>query len=78
MTNDNSTPAINRRRRDSPASRLRSARLAKGFSQADLAFESGVSLSWVSVLERQPGLMTQRVAARLAVALGVPPEGLWP
>ena len=57
---------------------LRTARLAKGLSQVDIAFQSGVSLSWISVLERKPGLMTKRVAERLAAALGVSTEALWP
>lgn len=77
MTNNNSA-ITNRPRRESPASKLRSARLAKGFSQVDLAVVSGVSMSWISVLERKPDLMTQWVAERLASSLGLTAEDLQP
>ncbi len=78
MTNNNSNTGANRPRQEAPKSKLRTARLAKGLSQVDLAFKSGVSLSWLSVLERKPGLMTQRIAERLAAALDLPVKALWP
>ncbi len=77
MTDDSNLITF-RPRRQSPDTRLRKARLAKKFSQADLAVVSGVSVSWVSMLERKPELMSPSVAERLARALGVPAADLLP
>ena len=76
MPDNNTSTYTNRPRREAPRSALRTARLAKGLSQVDLAFASGVSMSWISVLERRPGLMTERVAERLSSALEVSAQDL--
>jgi transcriptional regulator with XRE-family HTH domain len=73
---DNNASIRSRPRQESPDSTLRRARLAKGLSQVDLADVSGVSVSWISVLERRPRLMSRRVAERLAGALDVIVEEL--
>jgi transcriptional regulator with XRE-family HTH domain len=73
---DNNASIRSRPRQESPDSTLRRARLAKGLSQVDLADVSGVSVSWISVLERRPPLMSRRVAERLAGPLGIPVEEL--
>lgn len=78
MTTNTSNSRRTRPRRDAPESKLRDARLAKGLAQVDLAVQANVSLSWISVLERKPQLMTSAVAERLAGALGVPVEAIQP
>jgi transcriptional regulator with XRE-family HTH domain len=79
MSNTTSnSPNSKRPRQEAPESKLRTARLAKGLAQVDLATQAAVSLSWISVLERKPQLMTTRVAERLASALGVPVEAITP
>lgn len=77
-TDNTSNSRKTRPRREAPESKLRTARLAKGLAQVDLAVQADVSLSWISVLERKPQLMTSAVAARLAGALGVPVEAIEP
>ena len=68
---DNNASINSRPRQESPDSTLRRARPTKGLSQVDLADVSGVSVSWISVLERRPPLMSRGVAERLAGALDV-------
>lgn len=67
-----------RPRRESPHTRLRAARLARGLSQAELAVLAGLSPGWISLLERTPELMTSRAAQRLAAVLGVSEQELRP
>jgi plasmid maintenance system antidote protein VapI len=76
ITDDSADLLTNRPRQKSPDSKLRKARLARKFSQADLAVVSGVSVSWVSMLERRPELLSPDVAQRLARALGATAEEL--
>jgi transcriptional regulator with XRE-family HTH domain len=78
MANDNSDLLDSRPRQKSPSTQLRRARLARKLAQTDLAFVSGVSVSWISVLERRPELMSRSVAERLARALGVTADELMP
>jgi transcriptional regulator with XRE-family HTH domain len=78
MTNDDSNLLDSRPRQKSPPTQLRNARLARKLAQTDLAFVSGVSVSWISVLERRPELMSRSVAERLARALGVTADELMP
>ena len=77
MSDNTRTTSTHRPRRTAPESALKKARLAKGLSQLDLAVASGVSVSWISALERQPGLLTQEIAERLAGALELPLGSLW-
>jgi transcriptional regulator with XRE-family HTH domain len=49
---------------------MRGLRLKAGLSQAEVAARAGVSLGWVSEVERQPTFLTQAVAERIAAALG--------
>jgi transcriptional regulator with XRE-family HTH domain len=63
--------SITRPRRQPPESRLRSARLAKGLSQAELAARAGLSPGWISLLERTPAFITPRTAQLLAQVLEV-------
>lgn len=79
--NDASTGTLNRSsrpRRESPESRLRAARLAKGLSQAELAARAGLSPGWVSLLERSPEFITERTAQRLGSVLEVSAQELRP
>ncbi len=55
---------------------LREARKRAGLTAEALATRAGISLGWIRVVERAPGLMSRDLAARLAAALGVPPETL--
>jgi transcriptional regulator with XRE-family HTH domain len=60
-----------------PPSPLRKARLARRWTLAELAEESGFSLPYVSALElgQKPG--APEAWARLARALSVPVESIW-
>lgn len=71
-------PATCRARREASPSPLRSARLAKGLSQAELAAQAGLSPGWISLLERTPGFLTERTARALADVLAVPVQELLP
>ena len=55
---------------------IRSARLKCGMTQARLAADSGYALSYVATVEREPRLLSDRMAERLAQVLGVQPEDL--
>lgn len=76
MTTSRLTTSSSRPRRDSPVSALRTARLAKGLSQAELAARAGLSPGWVSLLERTPEFLTERTARQISEVLGVPAEDL--
>ena len=52
-----------------PMTLIRQLRLRAGLSQASLAAKAQLSLGWVSVVEREPGLLTVPVAKKLAHAL---------
>lgn len=67
-----------RKRRAPEETPLRLARLAKGLSQAELAAQAGLSLGWVSLVERTPQFITASTATRLAAVLGIPAEKLQP
>lgn len=57
--------------------RMKNVRLAKGWTQLQLSITAKVERALVSMLEngKQP---SQRTATRIATALGVKPEKLWP
>jgi ribosome-binding protein aMBF1 (putative translation factor) len=74
-TTDSSTPAPEGAtanpappRRDSP---VRNERVRAGLTQAALAERSGLAISTISAVERAPGLLSDRVAYRIAGALGI-------
>jgi transcriptional regulator with XRE-family HTH domain len=67
-----------RPRRESPESHLRTARLEKGFTQAELAARAGLSPGWISLLERSPEFITARTSQRLAEVLGVTEQEIRP
>ncbi len=54
-------------------SALRAARLAAGLSAEQLAVRAGVSVAWLLTCERAPGLASEALLARLAMALGLAP-----
>jgi len=60
--------------RERETSPLRQARRRAGLTAEALALRAGVSLGWVRVIERAPGLMSPALAARLAATLGVDPR----
>ena len=62
--------------RDVFATNLRRLRNAKGLSQHDLAYEAGVSRSYLSQLEKGSFYASLRIIGRLAEALGVEPAEL--
>jgi transcriptional regulator with XRE-family HTH domain len=55
---------------------VRAARLSKGLSQEQLAFEADMKRSYVSDLERGTRNPSIKALARLAAALGVEPGAL--
>jgi transcriptional regulator with XRE-family HTH domain len=57
--------------RDVFATNLRRLRNAKGLSQDDLAYEAGVSRSYLSQLEKGSFYASLKIIGRLADALGV-------
>lgn len=57
------------------AQRVRTLRLAAGFSQFKLAAQAGLSLQTVSLVERG-GLLSDATAAKLAPVLGTTAEEL--
>jgi ribosome-binding protein aMBF1 (putative translation factor) len=59
-----------------PPTRIRELRAKHGLSLARLAVKAGVAVSTVQIAER--GLLSERVAKRLARALGVAPSELVP
>ena len=62
--------------RDVFATNLRRLRNAKGLSQDDLAYEAGVSRSYLSQLEKGAFYASLRIIGRLADALNVEPAEL--
>ena len=66
------------RHRVPPMTAIRRLRLVAQMSQANLASRSGLSLGWVSVVEREPGLLTLPVAEKLAHALNCNPLEIMP
>lgn len=58
------------------ARNLRRLRHSKGLSQDELAFEAGVSRSYLSQIEKGVFYASLKVIGRLAVALGVEPAEL--
>jgi transcriptional regulator with XRE-family HTH domain len=59
------------------ADRVRACRAAAGWSQFELAARARLSLQTVGLVERS-GLITERTAERLSIALGVSAEELRP
>jgi len=59
--------------RDTFATNLRRLRNAKGMSQDDLAYEAGVSRSYLSQLEKGSFHASLNVIGRLSEALGAEP-----
>lgn len=59
---------MNSNRRTSP---LRRAREARGLSQERAAVAAGISVAWLRQLERDPDLLTPRIAQRLLPVLGI-------
>lgn len=62
--------------RDVFATNLRRLRNAKGLSQDDLAYEAGVSRSYLSQLEKGAFYASLKIIGRLAEALGAEPAEL--
>ncbi len=58
----------------SPTTPLRDARRKAGLTQVDLAVRVGLSRAWVQLVETHPSLASPETLARLAAALGLPPE----
>ena len=56
------------------AANLRRLRSAKGLSQDDLAYEAGVSRSYLSQIEKGSFHVSLKVIGKLADALGAEPE----
>jgi transcriptional regulator with XRE-family HTH domain len=62
--------------RDAFATNLHRIRNAKGMSQDDLAYEAGVSRSYLSQLEKDTFYASLKIVGRLAEALDVEPAEL--
>jgi transcriptional regulator with XRE-family HTH domain len=62
--------------RDAFATNLHRIRNAKGMSQDDLAYEAGVSRSYLSQLEKGTFYASLKIVGRLAEALDVEPAEL--
>ena len=58
------------------ATNLRRCRNARGLSQDDLAYEAGVSRSYLSQLEKGVFYASLKIIGKLADALGVEPAEL--
>jgi transcriptional regulator with XRE-family HTH domain len=58
------------------ASNVRRHRLARGFSQEELAERAGVHRTYVGMLERCEKNVTIYNIERIAMALGLPPDAL--
>lgn len=58
--------------------RVRLLRERKGLSKTELAVKAGISISYVVVLEQGRSWPTLRTARRVADALGVSVDTLWP
>lgn len=64
--------------RTRPPSYLRRARLGLGLSMERTAVAAEISVAWLRQLERDPTLLTERVAARLLPILGLRPDEVRP
>lgn len=64
------SPVFRIRRRAPTLTPMRTHRLRAGLTQADVAARTGISLGWISEVERQPAFLTAPVADRIAAALG--------
>jgi transcriptional regulator with XRE-family HTH domain len=62
--------------RDVFATNLRRLRNAKGLSQDDLAYEAGVSRSYLSQIEKGVFFASLKIVGKLATALDVEPAEL--
>jgi transcriptional regulator with XRE-family HTH domain len=62
--------------RETFAINLRRLRNAKGFSQDDLAYEAGVSRSYLSQIEKGSFYVSLKIIGKLAETLQVEPEEL--
>ena len=51
--------------------KLRAAREVRGLSQERAAVFAGISVCWIRQLEREPSLLSPRVAAKLLPVLGL-------
>jgi transcriptional regulator with XRE-family HTH domain len=60
------------------ATNLRRFRHAKGLSQDDLAYEAGVSRSYLSQIEKGVFFASLKIVGKLATALDVEPAELSP
>ncbi|MBR0783933.1 helix-turn-helix domain-containing protein [Bradyrhizobium iriomotense] len=60
--------------RDTFATNLRRLRQAKGFSQDALAYDAGISRSYLSQLEKGVFFVSIKVIGRLAATLKVEPD----
>jgi transcriptional regulator with XRE-family HTH domain len=57
--------------RNRKPSRLRTARERLGLSMEKTAVQAGISVAWLRQVERDPDLLTPRVAQRLLPVLGL-------
>jgi transcriptional regulator with XRE-family HTH domain len=62
--------------RDIFATNLRKSRNAKGMSQDDLAYEAGVSRSYLSQLEKGKFYASLKIIGKLAAVLNIEPAEL--
>jgi DNA-binding XRE family transcriptional regulator len=60
------------------ANRLRDVRQQKGMAQKGLSAHSGVSTATLSAVEKWGYLPTQLTREKIAEALNVPAEAIWP
>ena len=72
----NKTHPAAARRPAAPAGTVKQIRQRQGLTQEALAELSGVSPATVSLVERHPTFLSDRIAYKLAVALNVPRETL--
>src|SRR4051812_22515359 len=60
------------------ADRLRAAMQERGVTQVQLAEQTGVGQSAIAMMLQRTCRPQRRTVARMATALGIPPEQLWP
>jgi transcriptional regulator with XRE-family HTH domain len=58
--------------------RVRKFRTERGLPQYTLAVRAGISPAWLSIIERYGHIPGSDIRTRLADALGVSEEALWP
>jgi transcriptional regulator with XRE-family HTH domain len=56
---------------------VRRLRKERGLTQEDLAFETGLTMRYVGMIERAEASVTVRVLGKLGAALGVEPANLF-